>query len=283
MASSTSPRQKLVIVYGIRRSGNHALIRWVMDCFEGVKLHLNDIHTKLADPYLCFLSGEVTNVSSYEIHRTHLGINRHLLEATTIQPRQKLSVFNPGLDRDALRSINKDLLLLSYEEVSFSNPRLTRFLEKPDKYVGPIDSALEIVLLRDPYNLFASLLKSGMMDESSSGYYVSKYKEYGDKYLKIKEASDRGALAVTYNEFVTSPEYRISMSNMLGGKLLAEAPASVSCYGGGSSFQPQASQANELDTMNRWKSYVNDPLYRSLFDAEITNLADEIFKMRNPL
>jgi len=128
MASSTSPKQKLVIVYGIRRSGNHALIRWVMDCFEGVRLHLNDIHTKLADPYLCFLSGEVTNVSSYEIHRTHLGINRHLLEATTIQPRQKLSVFNPGLDRDALRSINKDLLLLSYEEVSFSNPRLARFL-----------------------------------------------------------------------------------------------------------------------------------------------------------
>ena len=173
-----------------------------------------------------------------------------------MRPRQRLSVFNPGLDRDVLRSINKDLLLLSYEEVSFINTKLTRFLEKPDKHVGPTDSVLEIVLLRDPYNLFASLLKSGMMDESSSKYYISKYKEYGTKYLKVKESSDCGTIAVTYNEFISSPKYRLSMSNILGGKPLAEAPTSVPSYGGGSSFQPQASQANELDTMKRWKSYM---------------------------
>jgi hypothetical protein len=224
----------------------------------------------------------VTNTSPYRIYKKRFGFNRHLLSGRSPLPRQKISAFNPGLDREALRALDKKLLLLSYEEEDLENPRLARFLEQPERYVGDVDSIKEIVLVRDAYNLFASLLKSGMMNRKLNSYYINKYKRYCNAYINITNNSNNRLIAITYDNFVRSGRHRLKLSKALGGKTVSEAPMKVPSYGGGSSFQPTASHASKLDTFNRWQEYAHDPFYKSLFDDEIVYLTHKVFNKRKP-
>ena len=77
---------------------------------------------------------------------------------------------------------HKDLLMLSYEDVFLNDPRMHRFLPNATKYVGESRRQLRVLLLRDPYNHLASLLKHDATYKSASHFtsklYTDMWKQY---------------------------------------------------------------------------------------------------------
>ena len=71
-------------------------------------------------------------------------------------------------DMGASNPLTKILLVLSYEDVFLNDPRVHRFLPNATKYIGESRRQLRVLLLRDPYNHLASVLKHDATYKSAS-------------------------------------------------------------------------------------------------------------------
>src|SRR5690606_4426439 len=122
------------------RSGSHAIINWILSQWQGRYCYLN-----CAEP----------------------GTNPF----STARPLEGHSSWRANYELDfeaerAGRFSQKSLLIYNYED-TFLGP-LTRpeFEARHDEYVGRSARRLDVLVLRDPFNLFASRIKSGYGDVS---------------------------------------------------------------------------------------------------------------------
>lgn len=250
-------------IVGLSRSGNHAVINWIINQLEGKYCFLNCTEPKY-NPYATVRplskSGDLyrTNIENFDLNKEKEG---------------KFST--------------KDYLIYNHED-SFLGP-LNGKADKLEKqeWVGKSGEKKDVLILRDPFNLFASRLKSGLIKGHSTPHGLNPvsgitlrrlYKQHAREYLGEKNYL-RNKILISFNLWAVSREYREKLSEELGIPFTDKGFREVPKVAGGSSFDGTkfSGEAHKMNVNERWKKYATDPEYRELFDPELQELAFRVF------
>lgn len=254
-------------IWGIRRSGNHAIIGWLLRHVGAPFVHFNDIQ----DPCNPLTPGGVV-VSGVRAWRYKRGLLRQARQFFRSRNEAMFAGSDPSVDYEKLASLpGLACRVFSYED-------------------KPVSSARPgVLVLRDPFNLFASLLKAGYFTrplEELPATYASHAKEF----LRQKET---GIVGVNFNEWFQSSDYRVSTARRLGFDTDGAAYDEVPANGGGSSFSGRThrGQASRMDVLGRWRdsaehvdfrTLINDPRVRSAAEEIYPELANEVYRAQRP-
>lgn len=285
-------------VYGLMRSGNHAIIDWIKNQYPGQSIcFLNNIALGPSDPYQDYVQIELTNIPS------DLGV-------------------------ESLRRHPKDVLIYSYEDRSSletGNGSLLQTLFDPTNQTIVKRNLLSYQhhfttgILRDPYNCLASRIalirKRGALGGTTDLQLIKEnWKQIARKALSLEAQPKDNEQVILYNKWVESNSYRREISRKLLGTYQDNSLATISGYGGGSSFQVKkrfsfrtalskvskkwkkalhpatlASLPNHINSLmvphldtaqlsSRWEALATDEEYRDLFrDTELVGLSRDLF------
>lgn len=207
-------------VYGLMRSGNHAIIEWIQQQYAGkTSCFLNNVKHGDNDPYLS------------AVQRSTTGIDR-------------------SLDTEALRTLNKHLLIYSYEDRASLETQDRDFISSVfqdafdanrERYLGRSQHRFNVLIIRDPFNCFASRLKmletrGSLGGVSDLALIVSNWKRLAERAVSLSRQPLPGEIVINYNRWVLDQHYRQQLSIQLLGNFNDESFDKVSFYGGGSSF-----------------------------------------------
>jgi hypothetical protein len=241
-------------VVGMSRSGNHAIINWILAQSPG---------------RTCFLNCAEPGHNPFASARPR----------TPELPGWRASY--PGFEIEAERAgrlSRKDLLIHSYED-TFLGP-----LKKPenevrhDAEVGSSSRRIDLLILRDPRNLFASRLASGygwLEDE----LVARVWSQHAREFLDLRRNLRQERLMLSYNEWVTGADYRREVAAALGLEFDDRATHKVPAAAGGSSFDGTAydGRAEEMPVLRRWHNFVGDPRFHRLLTPAVLELSERIF------
>ncbi|HAC64415.1 MAG TPA: hypothetical protein DCF68_12955 [Cyanothece sp. UBA12306] len=197
----------------------------------------------------------------------------------------------------------KYVLIHSYENRSLADFSQSDLEKYHDLFFGKSQQRYDVLLIRDPFNLFASRLqqvKLQKLGESENKFYmghpkyiygasnpetyVSIWKEHAKEYLQKTSYLKHNKITISYNQWLINRAYREQIANCLNLKYKEDGLERVSGEGqragAGSSFDlfEYQGQANQMKTLERWKNMLGNPNYRSLFkDPEIWSLSEQIF------
>jgi len=242
--------KKELRVTGMRRSGNHAVINWIVSQIPGDKLFFNDVD--IFDP-----------------------LNRNCLVG--FQKENKNGRYN--------------LLIYSFEDRILNSVADDNVYPQKKAYKHLVEERLDIIIIRDPFNLFASRRKLKSQFERKTTYisglsapqlWVTYANEFlGEtKYLKNKK------IAINYNRWCSSKNYRSKIADSLGIVFTDYGFGKVTKFGGGSSFDAinYDGQASKMETRKRWEKFKYDYSYaRNFRDYKILNLSEKIFELEPEL
>lgn len=152
-----------------------------------------------------------------------------------------------------------------------------------------------VLILRDPFNLFASRyaretarknLVSGEKQHKEilncswsplGGWTSKKALQCWKNHAKEVENPTKINLIINYNQWVLSEDYRKSISKWFGLEFNDVNYGEIAVVQGeGSSFDG-IKKTNNNRVLNRYKRYIYDKYFMSLFDDEIKDLANKIF------
>ena len=260
-------------ILGLRRSGNHAIVNWMQKQLSDNHIFMN--HVRVAEnPYRDVYRDQCFLRSKPDLK----GIRYENLNWWHNQSRGK---FSP-----------KDYLIYSYEDQEIGRVANPYFEMMHDFYVGKSIERYDVLIIRDPFNLFASRMKGNKPRENARTFdfmkvysrrlnlpemWVTYAKEcLGEtNYLKNKK------IAINYNLWFSSLEYRKSISGQLGLDFSDEGFNEVVRAGGiGSSFDQTAfaGRADKMDVLGRWKILADNPDYRQLFNnKELLDYSEKLF------
>lgn len=241
---------KTIRVMGLRRSGNHAIINWILANYNN--------------------GNSVDSVFNNNLHYRSLiftNINKDIY------------FFNGCLD-DPYRSIKNminfektNLLLHSYEDQSFSyiiNNSL-------NKYVHQEDDIVNIIVLRDPVNMCASRYKhvDHSVHTQVNEYYINLWISYAEEALNITN-NMKNKIVILYNKWVTDKDYRNEIAKKM--KMINyDNTQQVSICGGGSSFVGMNLDEPE-NYINRYKNVeLPNDIIKLLNSDKVTNLVNKLF------
>lgn len=214
---------KFIEVYGLRRSGNHAILSWLINNFNTEAVSSVEPTPLIAPvPELGFIAQYLGNV----IHINDVGDAWALTQGNYLK----------GLI-DAYVSIGIKTIILSYEDRPYTNSFFNMgysFLKESKK----------IIITRDIKNIIASRLKN------SKNIGLAINRKLIDTWIE-NENSDN--LKIRYESWLTSKEYRDSIALKLNtnNKDIIDL---VSTAAGGSSFKDQSTGKIDKDKLlNRYK------------------------------
>jgi hypothetical protein len=143
--------------------------------------------------------------------------------------------------------------------------------------IGNSRRVFEVLVLRDPFNLFASRLQCswGNMALNQVAFWLEHASEFVGKtsYLQNK-------LVVSFNDWFRSEDYRRNLAEAIGRPFSDKALQNVSPWGDGSSFDGKSfdGRAQQMAVLDRWRHFQDDDRYRQLFDRpELWQLAEQVF------
>lgn len=246
--------------FGMRRSGNHAIIDWLLrNAPSGKSVFLNNC-TPRHSPLGSFRS---------------IAVNGDQVAA---RPALKDLAGCTGAAGEGA------MLVFSYEDTSPAELQPGRRISG-DFDERRIDS--ELVLYRSFLNWSASLVRKL---QDNPGYSLSRRAAIVmraiDTYCRIlglvEDKRDLGIVAVCYDDWLSSESYRAGLLAQLGLATRDNALGQVQSYGGGSSFQKDATQAADLATDRRWQQMIEDPEYCAILslaaqDAALTDRLARVF------
>jgi len=243
---------------GLRRSGVHPVLSWLAGLYEGEVCFLNDIN--------------------------------HQPPVQPERPSEDL----PGIDGEFNRSVRldekKNLLLLGYED-----ERLVHLRDRPpgEDIYGLSQEFRDVLLLRDPFNTFASRLQLRhkqpnnpftkdflLPDKDGAPRLARRWKFLAHEYLGKTNHLNHRKLLINYNRWVADEDYRASLCESLGVPLREEHREIVPYYGFGSSFDEGRydRRASSMNLSSRWEHFRDDAEFLSLIeDPEIWELSERIF------
>ncbi|HEV8197235.1 MAG TPA: hypothetical protein VGP87_11380 [Gemmatimonadales bacterium] len=234
-------------VCGLQRSGNHAIISWVLEQFSGRKAcFLNNIRHGDFDPY-------------------------------AVAPQR----FSYGMDDvrpEDWATTPKDLLIYSYEDCAkrirpeapslLASAFSPEFEANRERYLGRSTRRLDVLILRDAPNLFASRLKklerlTGVKDLPTIARY---WKELARAVLAVETGPQADTVAVLYPRWFSDKAYRQQLSRFLGGTFSDASIRQVSAIGGGSSFDKTSKHADLTlgDAVRKWRKFLRPSTYLNL-------------------
>jgi hypothetical protein len=158
---------------------------------------------------------------------------------------------------------------------------------------GPVEVALnhrfgdardrvDILVMRDPFNLFASRLEAGYVPVTMGGFsFVDFWVDYAREALGIAHRLHRARLVVAnYNRWSNDVAYRQELARQLDIPFTDAERDTVAPFGGGSSFDGKAGSASALATDRRWLKFADNPAYLGLFrDRTVIELARRLFDL----
>lgn len=255
--------RKEIRVFGMRRSGNHAIINWIIKQVTGPVFFLNNTH--LLRP---------------------LWLDRDFVE-------KRRAVFFRN-DGESLTPIWQDngrfpdnlenpleLFVHSYENQRFAAPFLRVSDYNKARIINPPKERYDVLILRDPFNLFASQLQSGMVFSGHRRYTrADLWLYYAEEYLSETGQLGPDKVCVNYNRWCVDQGYRRAVAVRLGIPFTDKGFDEVSSAGRGSSFDGRRfdGNASKMKTGARWREYAGDPRFIDQFrDPRLMALSEAIF------
>jgi hypothetical protein len=238
------------------RTGNHAIINWLRSQVKGKVFHINNLIVD-ENPY------------RYKYY--------NLLD---FYPQHKTRIKNYRLQAEG-NLVTRDCLIYSYEDYDLNRVFSDRFEKKHDLYLGKTERRHDIIIVRDPFNLIASRLKSNMIRvKDSRQNFIYLWIAYAKEHVGETDYLKHNKLCINYNQWCSDIDYRRSIADRLNLEFSDAGIDKIASHGGGSSFDRNNPdiKASEMDTGNRWKYYVDDPYYRKLVrNRELLFYARQIF------
>jgi len=235
--------EKEIRFIGLQRSGNHAVINWILKQCKSNYLFFNDV-----DP---------------------------------VDPLSRSRIVE-----ESCNSNEVGCLLYSYEDRLLNVISSAKFYPKVNTYNTKIKKRYDVLVIRDPFNLFASRLKHSAVPTDTSLYISglstpNLWITYAKEYLNETSYLNNNKVVINYNRWCISESYRREIANALELNFTDSGFHEITKYGQGSSFDKTAfnGNANMMNTDSRWEIYKNDQEYIALFrDKKIIELSNKIFK-----
>lgn len=272
-ADSPVVNQKEIRVVGLRRTGNHAIMNWIRKQQSGEIFYINNA---------------LINVNPF----------RHVYE-NQVRKAKDPSIGGWRTDnierwrREAVGDFTcKDCLVYSYEDQPMVKLCDRSFEKKHDIYFGKSKVRYDLIILRDPFNLFASRLRASRRDTAESGYIdfmkvksrahslTQLWIEYAREYLNESQYLQHIKVPVNYNQWVNNPDYRRQLAESLGLEFTDSGVDDVMTNGGGSSFEGTELQgkASDMPVLERWKNFRNDSEFKALVQNDtLFTYSEKIF------
>ena len=231
---------RVILVNGMRRSGNHPIISWIVSHFPSA-IHFNNVSMRTKPMWKrptsvqCFTDGAKFSGKD----------NRAAIEA------QDLSPFSA--------------VIISTEDKTPAQAD-----EILDKHFPDLDEWESIVILRSFYNTYVS------RDQQYKKIMKKPTPMFADNYCLDRCVSVWPALAdksleenqILFDKWVESPKYRRQASKRLGlGKNPIFDMDHVPSAGGGSSFSGTKEKGTEMDVNGRYK-YFDFPTFPKVIAKE---------------
>ena len=251
---------RLVVAWSMKRSGAHGIVIWLLGHFDKEDVHY--------------------------YNETHYN---NKLRGRILRGRPQLLVGKRNCvigveDRDFLEVSKFDTFdeLLSFEKLD-------------DK----AKSIFNIIVLRNPFNMFASRMKSvrnAIQDlpadldpkkrqdkiEKWHHMYVSQHavgmwKSFANEFLgRTNKLSHR--VPVSFDRWYVSEDYRREIAARFELQFTDQARNRLSQFGSSFDGNKYLHNASEMDVLNRWQYYREDEEYIELMsDPEMLDLTEEIF------
>ncbi|MGD1909052.1 MAG: hypothetical protein ACFB0C_24115 [Leptolyngbyaceae cyanobacterium] len=238
--------RKLIRFAGIQRSGNHALINWII-AQESSKT--------------CFINGVYPGINPWE---KNWGIS---YPNFPYWPRQR---------DQAGALVSKDLMICSYENRTLET--ISNDQKELAKYIGRSRETYNTLILRDPYNTFASYLK---FNKPITQDFIELWKTYAREFLGITNFMTSPKVVINFNAWFSDQVYRHELAKNLGLTFTDRGLSEVSHHGGGSSFDGQRfrGEPKKMNVLTRFHYYLNNPEFQAIFDSdsELRHLSEQIF------
>jgi hypothetical protein len=244
----------IVRIVGMARSGNHAIINWILEQLPG---------------RWCFLNCAEPSTNPFHTARP----------VADGEPVFRSSI--PGFDLAAERAGRlspKDVLLFSHEDTFLKIAFGDKASAIQEAAVGPAGRCIDVVILRDPYNLFASRRRLSYQFVTDLTA-VRIWKQHARAFLGENGFVGPEAVPISYNDWVSDRGYRRRIAGQLGLSFTDAGIDRVARCAGGSSFDGTRyeGRATEMRLFDRWRRYADDPTFRALFDRQMADFAERIF------
>ena len=253
---------RLYMVYGMKRSGNHAVINWIQS--QEKFLFFNNLI-----PIGPILAGDRTMPESQDFEE----FVRSKIRSVGLRRRLR-QLLHAGIDAVAGKPCRYVMASLEDHDVTVQ------------PFHGVLPPVTNVLILRDPGNLFASRLRKAATRNKPAyprnlgdamDRLVSHWKSHAREFLG-DTAHLTGKVPISFESWFISEEYRKSTSERLGLEYKETEISDVSRVGGGSSFDgtDYDGNAQEMSVLNRpaqLEPHERRVLDRILEDRELQRLS----------
>jgi hypothetical protein len=245
--------KKIIIVSAPQRSGNHAISSWLFGHFNKV------------------------------IYRNHINGGAQQYELYEGASRTK----NLG----PLKKFSQDTVILGYENMAIKNlhPHFHRYFASMKPHCSPKVQVYVAKIMRNPYNLLASLLKYNSGFRMSPDKPMSLWSQIAKEHLgetAILKKFDRSVI-INYDRWFESKNYRKKLSKFFDLEHSDKTLNTVLPFGMGSSFDKISydQKAQTMEVTTRWKAMINNRRYIKFLKKHdgIVSYAKKIYGMHEPL
>ena len=274
-------------VFGLRRSGNHALISWIMGHFpDNSVYYFNDVQRieernffskslnfpvnlfEWKDRYI--YPGE-TKSRLIKDERDYLQIHNYSTMVKNSKIANKLVDKNMYLVAN-MRTVDKSCLIQSYEDQPLE---IVDLINQQD--IGVSNNQFNVLIVRNVCNMIASRLEHKNYHTTMSVEIVELWKQYAYEFLGYTSLFGGNKIVVSYDHWLESKEYRRMLSEKINLEFSDDGFKCVTNFGGGSSFK---SVGSEQKYNSRYESYLDNQEYiEYALDPELFLLNDSVQKM----
>ena len=243
-------------VLGMSRSGNHAIVDWILAQAEEPKLLLN-----------CAEGGTNPFLSCRPLASG---------KGWRAEPEIDLSAARRGCHDD------RRLLVHTYEDSWIDYAFSAKLREHGLQWLGQSRRKIAMLVLRDPYNLFASRKRMGRNLPPDIAREM--WKQHAREALGDTQELPGDSLTVLYNRWQSDQDYRRDIAHHLGLRFSDRGIDSVPDCAGGSSFDGTAfdGKATAMATDRRWAHFADDDDFKQFFDDEMVELTERLCGLSLP-
>lgn len=236
--------EKEINIFGIRRSGMHAIVSWLFGHFK-----LNEI--------------SYINNSNLSLRKSLRPTDLYVTEntkyfITTIEHELPSKIIDCVSNIDSLFNVARDEAAEEFKCDKFS------------KY------QYNIILLRDYRNNLASGLKNWGARYLKQGDFAKLWLEYAKEIVSSEGINNK--VPVIFDRWFVDKEYRAEISNKLNIEFKDDGINDVCRYGSSFDSTTFDGKAQEMDVLGRWKEYKEENWFWEILPNEAEDIWNRIRK-----
>lgn len=268
MTDLTFTNQKEIRVAALQRSGHHAIIHWIVAQIKAAQqkaIHINNVRPG-RNPFL--VQGHQSKNAAFYISK----------DASIDWASEGKGRLTP-----------KETLIYSYEDCWLDEITGSKWESQITQWVGPSHRRYNVLILRDPFNWFASRLRRGGPNSWQSSNVSTSSTRLGrshDQQLWIQYAREflgetrylakSPLVPINFNRWFEDASYRRHIAQKLDIPFTDagfQKQASLSSFDG----SELAAGAQRMQVLRRWSGYSGNSFYRDFFRSPVRELAQSIF------